>query len=169
MRVDDDDGVTLVQDLHQRVQRLVAQVLPSAVGRQFHAVRSQGVKRINSFTDGGIHIGQRQGGAELEPVRILPLHLRRDLIHPADAPDTFLRISIIWLRGWHSQHGCADACAVHKGDMPLCIPLGQWEGLFQLRPVRIQHFHVFRNDDVGVNIDCLPAKRYGTERHSRKQ
>lgn len=167
--MDDDDGVTLVQYLHQRVQRLIAQVLPPAVGRQLHAVRSQGIKRVNDFPDGGIHIWQRQGGAELEPARIVLLHPCRNLVHPADALGTFLRITVIRLRGGHRQYGGTDVGAVHKGDMPPGIPFGQREGLFQFRPVRSQHLHVFGDDDVGVDIDRLPAKRYGTKRHSRKQ
>ena len=47
-------------------------------------------------------------------------------------------------------------------------PVGYLIG-FQFRPMRFQYFHIFRDDDVGVDIDRLPAKRYGTERHSRKQ
>lgn len=167
--MDDDDGVTLVQHFHQRVQLFVAQVLPPAVGRQLHTVRAQGVERIDGFTNGGIHIGQWQGGAEPEPIRILPLHLRRNLIHPADTPGTFLRNTVIRLRGRHGQHGGTDACTVHEGDMPLRTPCGQRECLFQLRPVRFQHFHVFGDDDVGMDIKRLSAKGNGAERHSRKQ
>ena len=169
MRVDDDDGVPLVQDFHQRIQRLVAQVLPPAVGRQFHAVRSQRIERIDGFTDGGVHIGQRQGSAELEPVGIVLFHPCRNLVHPADALGTFRRITVIRLWSGHREYSGADARAVHKGDMPPGIPFGQREGLFQFRFVRSQHFHVFGDDDVGVDIDRLPAKRYGTKRHSRKQ
>ena len=58
--MDDDDGMTLVQDFHQRVEFLIAKILPAAVGRQLHAVRAQGVERINCFADGGLHIRQRQ-------------------------------------------------------------------------------------------------------------
>ena len=161
--------MTLVQYLHQRVQRLIAQVLPPAVGRQLHAVRIQGIKRIDGFADGCIHIGQRQGGAELEPAGVLPFHLCRNLVHPTDALGTFLRITVIRLRGGHRQYGSSDVSAVHKGGVPLRVPCRQREGLFQFRPMRFQYFHIFRDDDVGVDIDRLPAKRYGSERHYRKQ
>ena len=153
--MDDDDSVPLVQDFHQRVQFLVAQVLPSAVGRQFHAVRTQSVKRINGFADGGIHVGQRQGGAELETAGVLLFHFCRNLVHPADALGTLLRVVVIRLRIGHGQHSGADARAVHKSNVPLRIPSGQREGFFQFRSVRFQHLHVFGDNDVGVDIDRL--------------
>ena len=124
VRVDDDDGIPLVQDFHQRIQRLVAQVLPPAVGRQLYAVRTQGIKHVNGFPDGGVHIRQRQGSTEPEPAGIILFHLCRNLVYAADALGTFLRITVIRLRCGHRQHGGADACAVHKGDVPLRSPYG---------------------------------------------
>ena len=80
------------------------------------------------------------------------IYLCRNLVYPADALGTFLYIAIERLWSWHGQHGGADTCAVHKGDVPPGIPFGQWEGFFQFRPVRFQHLHEFGEDDVGVDI-----------------
>ena len=59
MRVQDDDCLTLVQHLHQRIECFVAYILSPAVGRQLDAVRTELIKCVNSLFDGCIHIGQR--------------------------------------------------------------------------------------------------------------
>ncbi len=97
----------------------------------------------------------RASGTEPEPVRIPPLHFRRNLVHTADAHRTFFCITEIRLRRGHGQHGGTDACTVHEGDVPLSVPYGQRESFLQLRSVLLQHFHIFWHDNVAVHIHCL--------------
>lgn len=54
-----------------------------------------------------------------------------------------------------SQHGSADACAVHKGNVPLRISCWQREGPFRFRPVRFRHFQVFGNECLSLLLRML--------------
>lgn len=59
VRVNDNDGMALVEHFHQCVQRLVAKILPATVGGELYSVGVERVERIDGFPDGGSDIGQR--------------------------------------------------------------------------------------------------------------
>ena len=73
VRMQDDDGVPLIEHGKERIQLRRTQVLPPHVCRQLDAVGAQCVERIDRLADSGIHIRQRKRGAEQEPARMLTL------------------------------------------------------------------------------------------------
>ncbi len=153
VRMDDDDGVPLVQDFHQRVQFFVAKILPPAVGRQLHAVRSQGVERIDGFADGSVHVGQRQGGAELEPTGIIRFQPGAMLIITACCLLTFFRIVEIRLRGRHRQDGASYASLLHELQMRTDIPRRKGKAFVHRGIVLLQCLHIKRQDIMAMHIN----------------
>lgn len=57
-RVDEDDGVTLIEGFPERKQRRVAEVgVPRAVARvERYAVGVEDFEGVDGFADGGVHV-----------------------------------------------------------------------------------------------------------------
>ncbi len=152
VRVEDNDRVPLVQYFHQWVEFLVAHVLPPAVRRQFYPVRAERVERIDSLRDGGIHVRQRQRGAEQELSGVGGLQPGAKFVVTTCRFPAFPAVAEIRLRGGHGQYGAPYARAIHESQMRGGIPFRQGKAFVQLRIVLFQRLHIERRDIMAMHV-----------------
>ena len=94
----------LVENLHERVELLVAEVLPAAVARELHAVRAEHVERVDCLVNRSMHVRQGQRRAVEKTPRMRALHGGRGFVYPAhDGADLLLLVAVIGLRSWHRE------------------------------------------------------------------
>ena len=146
MRMQDDDGLPLVEHGKKRVQFRRTQVLSLDIGRQLDAVSPQCVERINRLADSRIHIGQRQSGTEQESARMLALDAGCLLVGRSHHGCRRR------LRSRQRQHRGLDTCLVHPPQMVLHIILRQRKTLLHEPAFGFQRRNEARSDDVAMHI-----------------
>ena len=149
----DDDSVFRVEIGHQRVQHGVAEVLAVAVGGQLHAIGPQNLQGVFRFSQGSVHIGQRQGCTKHETVGVTCFQCSTFLVEPATNRSRSLGIAKIRLRSGHGQYRGLDASRVHEGKVFLNIPCRDGKAFVHLGTVGLDIINVILGDGVAVEVD----------------
>ena len=160
VRVQDDDGVLLVEIGHQRVQSRVTEVLSVAVGSQLDAICTQDFQGIASLLQCVWHIGQRQGCTKHETSKIACLQCSALFIVATAHRRRSLCIAKSRLWCGHGQHSGLNASLVHKGDMLFRIPSRNRETFVHLGTVGFDVIEVALSDGVAVKVDLCQGWQY---------
>ena len=156
--MNEDDGLPAIQHLHQGVESLVAQVLPPAVGRQFHPIGPQCIEGIDGLGHGRLHIGQREGGTKAEAIGMGCFQSGTIFVTGPYHLPALLVVAETGLRSRHRQHRAGNAGTVHKRQVRIDILGREREPLFQLGMMPGKHLPIIGQNVVAMHIDYLSGK-----------
>ena len=166
--MNEDDGPPAIQHLHQGVESLVAQVLPPAVGRQFHPIGPQCIEGIDGLGHGRLHIGQREGSTKAKAIGIGRFQSGTIFVTGPYHLPALLAVAETGLRSRHRQHRAGNAGTVHKRQMRIDIPGRERKTLFQLGMMPGKHSPIIGQNVVAMHIDHLSGMACKTSGHKDK-